>query len=123
MECPWYLGLKATEECIKKCPINEHNRDIAICPIDPDEELYQIISKNYAEQNSGYLQKQIQDAERKIKELERDDVPLISLDGYAETHEELKRMVQNCEHELEEARQELVLARQRKQGDTNVPSI
>lgn len=45
---------------------------------------------------------------------EKDDVPLISLEGYAKTHEELERMVRNCERELEEARKELVLARQSK---------
>lgn len=42
---------------------------------------------------------------------EKDDVPLITLDGYAETHEELERMVQNCKRELDEVRKELGLVR------------
>lgn len=32
MDCPWYLGFDATEECIKTCTITSENRDISICP-------------------------------------------------------------------------------------------
>lgn len=32
MDCPWYLGLDATEECIKTCTITAENRDVSICP-------------------------------------------------------------------------------------------
>lgn len=32
MNCPWYLGFDATEECIKTCTITSENRDISICP-------------------------------------------------------------------------------------------
>ena len=32
MDCPWYLGFEATEECIKTCTITSENRDISICP-------------------------------------------------------------------------------------------
>lgn len=32
MNCPWYLGLNATEECIKNCTITAENRDMSICP-------------------------------------------------------------------------------------------
>lgn len=32
MDCPWYLGFEATEECIKTCTITEENRDNSICP-------------------------------------------------------------------------------------------
>lgn len=42
---------------------------------------------------------------------EKDDVPLISLEGYAETHEELQRMNEDCERNLEEMRKELGLVR------------
>lgn len=36
-----------------------------------DEELYEIVSKNYAEQNAEYLQQQMEEANRRINELER----------------------------------------------------
>ena len=32
MDCPWYLGLEATEECLKTCTITEENRDTSVCP-------------------------------------------------------------------------------------------
>ena len=32
MYCPWYLGLEATKECIRTCPITEENRDNSVCP-------------------------------------------------------------------------------------------
>ena len=32
MDCPWYLGFEATEECLKTCPITDENRDNSICP-------------------------------------------------------------------------------------------
>ena len=32
MDCPWYLGFQATEECLKNCTITEENRDDSICP-------------------------------------------------------------------------------------------
>lgn len=32
MDCPWYLGLEATEECLKTCTITNENRDNSICP-------------------------------------------------------------------------------------------
>ncbi len=32
MDCPWYLGFQATEECIKNCTITAENRDDSICP-------------------------------------------------------------------------------------------
>lgn len=38
MDCPWYLGLHATEECIRTCPINADNRNSSICPECIDDE-------------------------------------------------------------------------------------
>lgn len=32
MNCPWYLGFEATEECLKTCTITEENRDYSLCP-------------------------------------------------------------------------------------------
>lgn len=34
INCPWYIGFYATEECIKTCTITAENRDISICPKD-----------------------------------------------------------------------------------------
>jgi len=38
MDCPWYLGFQATEECLKTCPITEENRDYSICPESASED-------------------------------------------------------------------------------------
>lgn len=32
MDCPWYLGFEATEECIKTCTITKENRNNSVCP-------------------------------------------------------------------------------------------
>lgn len=32
MDCPWYLGFEATEECVKECTVTNENRDIVLCP-------------------------------------------------------------------------------------------
>jgi len=41
MACLWYLGLEATEECIKTCTITEKNRDICVRPetLDADDDF------------------------------------------------------------------------------------
>ena len=44
---------------------------------------------------------------RKRANKKEDDVPLISLDGYATTHDEIKKMSEQGQRELEEARKEL----------------
>ena len=38
MDCPWYLGFQATEECLKTCTITEENRDYSICPESTSED-------------------------------------------------------------------------------------
>lgn len=38
MDCPWYLGLKATEECLKTCTVTEDNRDNSVCPESASED-------------------------------------------------------------------------------------
>ena len=32
MDCSWYLGFEATEECLKTCTITESNRYSSLCP-------------------------------------------------------------------------------------------
>lgn len=44
---------------------------------------------------------------RKRANKKEDDVPLISLNGYATTHEEVKKMSKQAQKELKEARKEL----------------
>lgn len=38
MDCPWYLGFEATEECIKTCHITEDNWDKSVCPESASED-------------------------------------------------------------------------------------
>lgn len=44
---------------------------------------------------------------RKRANKKEDDVPLISLNGYATTHEEVKKMSKQAQKELKEVRKEL----------------